>query len=98
MTGHESVKHWRKVDLVVRLTSEVSRYIRITFRQSFYGVFAMDDVDSEIERVQLMVRFEKDLHEWLKREKRRSGRSMAWMIENAVNQWRDRLEKGRKTE
>lgn len=58
----------------------------------------MDDVEPEIERVQLMVRFEKDLLEWLKREKRRSGRSMSWMIENAVNQWRDRLEKGRKTE
>jgi Ribbon-helix-helix protein, copG family len=58
----------------------------------------MDDVDSESERVQLMVRFEKDLLDWLKREKRRSGRSMSWMIENAVNQWRDRLEKGRKTE
>ena len=58
----------------------------------------MDDVESESERVQLMVRFEKDLLDWLKREKRRSGRSMSWMIENAVNQWRDRLEKGRKTE
>lgn len=58
----------------------------------------MDEVDPEIERVQLMVRFEKDLLDWLKREKRRSGRSMSWMIENAVNQWRDRLEKGRKTE
>lgn len=58
----------------------------------------MDDGESEVERVQLMVRFEKDLLDWLKREKRRSGRSMSWMIENAVNQWRDRLEKGRKTE
>jgi hypothetical protein len=58
----------------------------------------MDDVEPEIQRVQLMVRFEKDLLDWLKREKRRSGRSMSWMIENAVSQWRDRIEKGRKTE
>lgn len=58
----------------------------------------MDESEEKIERVQIMVRFEKDLHDWLKREKRRSGRSIAWIVENAVQQWKDRIEKGRKTE
>lgn len=50
------------------------------------------------DRVQLLVRLEPELLKWLKLEKRRSGRSMSWMVANAVSQWRDRIEKGRKTE
>lgn len=56
----------------------------------------MDDVEPE--RVQLLVRLDKDLHAWLLREKTKSGRSMTWMVENALGQWRDRIEKGRKNE
>ena len=48
-------------------------------------------------RVKLFHTVPKELHEWLTLEKERSGRSMSWMVENAVKQWRDRLEKGRKS-
>ena len=57
----------------------------------------MDDEDIR-ERIQIQIRFDVDLHEWLKREKRKSGRAISWMVNNAVSQWRDRLEKGRKDE
>lgn len=50
------------------------------------------------DRVQLLVRLDPALLKWLRSEKRRSGRSMSWMVENAVSQWRDRIEKGRKTD
>lgn len=52
----------------------------------------------EPEKVQILIRLDKDLHDWLKREKRSSGRSLSWMAENAVKQWKDRIEKGRKSE
>lgn len=48
------------------------------------------------ERVQILVRLDRDTHDWLIKEKETSGRSLAWMIENAVTQWRQRIEKGRK--
>ena len=50
------------------------------------------------DREKLLVRVAPDLMKWLRSEKRRSGRSMSWMVENAVQQWKDRIEKGRKTE
>jgi hypothetical protein len=50
------------------------------------------------ERVQVLVRLDRDTHDWLLREKQTSGRSLAWMIENAVTQWRQRIEKGRKSD
>jgi len=59
-----------------------------------------DDSDELLKdnRVQLLIRLDPVLLKWLRLEKRRSGRSMSWMVENAVQQWKDRIEKGRKTE
>lgn len=54
------------------------------------------DDDDIRERIQIQIRLDVDVHKWLKREKRKSGRSMSWMVNSVVSQWRDRLEKGRK--
>jgi hypothetical protein len=49
------------------------------------------------ERVKVLHTMDLDLHKWLRSESRRSGRSVSFMIELAVTQWRDKLERGRKS-
>lgn len=36
-----------------------------------------------------------EMKEWLEQEAEASGRSVSWLIENAVSQWRNRIEYGR---
>jgi hypothetical protein len=77
-------------------------YIKCGFFIGLSRDFAgMDDDSDELlddaPKVQLLIRLDKDLHRWLRAEKRRSGRSLSWMAEYAIQQWKDRLEKGRKS-
>ncbi len=53
-------------------------------------------VDEE-KPVQVLVRIQPDLKSWLEEESKRSGRSMTWLVNHALNLWRDRLEKSRKS-
>ena len=38
---------------------------------------------------------ERGNHTWLWQERRRRDRSIAWLVNQAISQYRDRLEKGR---
>lgn len=53
-------------------------------------------MSSESKRVRFLNTMDVSLKEWLEEEKKRSGRSISWIIEHAVRQYRDRLERGRK--
>ena len=44
---------------------------------------------------QVSVIIERGNHVWLWRERRRRDRSIAWLVNQAISQYRDRLEKGR---
>lgn len=52
---------------------------------------------TEPENVQILLRIDTELRDWLRSESRNSGRSMRWIVENAVRQYRNRLEKGRQS-
>jgi hypothetical protein len=57
-----------------------------------------DELLDNPDRVKVLHTMEKEMRSWLRAERRRSGRSVSWMIENAVKQWRERIERGRKGE
>ncbi len=49
-----------------------------------------------VQRVTVLHTMEVELKEWLEAEKKKTGRSVSFMIELALNQWRDRIMKRRK--
>ena len=48
------------------------------------------------ERVKVLHTMDRSLKDWVAAESKSSGRSESYLIENAVRQWKDRIEKGRK--
>ncbi len=54
--------------------------------------------DEDPERVKVLHTMTKELKDWLHQERRKTGRSVSFMIELALKQWRDRIEKRRKYE
>ena len=57
-----------------------------------------DDRDHKPRSQQVSIKIEPAYHVWLWREKRRRERSIAWIVNQAISQYRDRLEKGRNKE
>lgn len=57
-------------------------------------VMAEDAEDSEMSSY--LLRLPVELHEWFKVEAKNSGRSLRWLMCNALEQYRRRLENGRK--
>lgn len=59
----------------------------------------MEEFEPEAERetVQMLVRLDNDLRRWLRQEARESGRSMTWIVSNAIRQYRNKLERGRQS-
>lgn len=55
-------------------------------------------VEQEEKRVKLLHTVSEDMKEWLESEKKRTGRSVSFMVEVALKQWRDRIERGRKND
>jgi hypothetical protein len=49
-------------------------------------------------RVKLLHTVSDDMKHWLEGEKKRTGRSVSFMVELALKQWRDRIERGRKND
>jgi hypothetical protein len=76
----------------------IKRGFFIGLSRKFVGMSNQsDELLDELPKVQLLVRLDKELHRWLRAEKRRSGRSLSWMVEACVQQWKERIEKGRKS-
>jgi hypothetical protein len=55
-------------------------------------------IEEEEKRVKLLHTVSEDMKEWLDSEKKRTGRSVSFMVEVALKQWRDRIERGRKND
>lgn len=55
-------------------------------------------VEQEEKRVKLLHTVSEDMKDWLEAEKKRTGRSVSFMVEVALKQWRDRIERGRKND
>lgn len=55
-----------------------------------------DEVPKSGQRVNVLHSIDLELKEWLDSEKKKTGRSVSFMIELALNQWRDRIVKRRK--
>jgi len=55
-----------------------------------------DSVAENGQRVTVLHTMEVELKDWLEAEKKKTGRSVSFMIELALNQWRDRIVKRRK--
>ena len=55
-------------------------------------------VEQEEKRVKLLHTVSEDMKLWLDEEKKRTGRSVSFMVEVALKQWRDKLERGRKND
>ncbi|NOU12023.1 MAG: ribbon-helix-helix protein, CopG family [Nitrospira sp.] len=55
-------------------------------------------VKQEEKRVKLLHTVSEDMKEWLEHEKKKTGRSVSFMVELALKQWRDKLERGRKND
>lgn len=49
-------------------------------------------------RVKLLHTVSEGMKDWLEAEKKRTGRSVSFMVELALRQWRDRIERGRKND
>ena len=49
-------------------------------------------------RVKLLHTVAEDMKDWLEAEKKKTGRSVSFMVELALKQWRDRIERGRKND
>ena len=49
-------------------------------------------------QVQVLWRTDPEIRDWLKRESESSGRPVTWLVNHAVELWKDRLEKSRKRE
>lgn len=47
------------------------------------------------DRVKVLHTMTPELKQWLETEAEESGRSVSWLIENAVKQWQRRIEYGR---
>ena len=54
-----------------------------------------NDEDPKPRNQQVSIIIEQGNHAWLWRERRRRDRSIAWLVNQAISQYRDRLEKGR---
>lgn len=55
-------------------------------------------VEDKEKRVKLLHTVSEDMKDWLEAEKRKTGRSVSFMVEVALKQWRDRIERGRKND
>jgi hypothetical protein len=55
-----------------------------------------DSVPETGARVKLLHTMDKDLKDWLDAERKKTGRSVSFMVELAVRQWQDRILKRRK--
>jgi len=44
------------------------------------------------DRIQFMMRFDPEIKAWLDSESEKSGRSLTWLVEHAVQLWKNRLE------
>jgi hypothetical protein len=49
-------------------------------------------------RVKLLHTVSEGMKDWLDSEKKRTGRSVSFMVELALKQWRERIERGRKND
>jgi protease II len=52
--------------------------------------------EPESERVKVLHTISRDLYNWLRDERRKTGRSVTHIVETALNQYRSKIEKGRK--
>jgi hypothetical protein len=55
-------------------------------------------VEESEKRAKLLHTVSEDMKHWLESEKKRTGRSVSFMVEVALKQWRDRIERGRKND
>lgn len=51
--------------------------------------------ESEEKKTKVLHTMEVELKDWLENEKKRTGTTVSFIIEKAVRQYRDRLERGR---
>jgi hypothetical protein len=57
-----------------------------------------EDVPEKRPRVSVLHTMNEETKRWLDAEKRKTGRTISFMIEEAVRQWKDRIEKRRKSD
>jgi hypothetical protein len=77
---------------------DILPYPSISFRQKrqYFQGFSMSK-ESE-KRVKLLHTVSEGMKDWLESEKKRTGRSVSFMVELSLKQWRDRIERGRKND
>ena len=54
--------------------------------------------ESDGKKTKVLHTMEVELKDWLESEKKRTGTTISFIIEKAVRQYRDRLERGRKND
>jgi hypothetical protein len=54
--------------------------------------------NSPEKKIKVLHTIDVELKEWLEAEKKRTGTTVGFIIEKAVRQYRDRLERGRKND
>ena len=67
----------------------ISKGVKSQYLQGFSMV-----KESE-KRVKLLHTVSEGMKDWLDSEKKRTGRSVSFMVELALKQWRERIERGR---
>ena len=55
-----------------------------------------EEVPENVPRVSVLHTMNVETKKWLDAEKRKTGRTISFMIEQAVRQWKERIEKRRK--
>jgi hypothetical protein len=75
--------------------TEISAYI-VSGKNLVFQGFSM--VEESEKRAKLLHTVSEDMKHWLESEKKRTGRSVSFMVEVALKQWRDRIERGRKND
>jgi hypothetical protein len=77
----------RRVDIVQY--PSISKGVKSQYLQGFLMA-----KESE-KRVKLLHTVSEGMKDWLDTEKKRTGRSVSFMVELALKQWRERIERGR---
>ena len=65
-------------------------------KSQYFQGFSM--VQEAEKRVKLLHTVAEDMKDWLEAEKKKTGRSVSFMVELALKHWRDRIERGRKND